>query len=146
MNLFGIIVVVIFWLDGCSIRYGIYCILYTEVLPTNHFIRANQPTRRFLLGPSFLHLGSGFGNLGSLSVANSLFGWQLRAAVGQLTTLQKEDFLTRLFVPYVIKLMKQYSIPWLLLFSQGRFGQLSFMCWACFPLHGCTEARGFSFF
>jgi len=58
-----------------------------------------------------LHLGSGFGNLGPLSVANSLFGWPLRAAVGQLTALQKEDFLTRLFTLYVIKLMKQYSIP-----------------------------------
>ena len=57
-------------------------------------IQANQPTGHFLLGPSFLHLGSGFGNLGALSVANSLFGWQLRAAVGQLTALQKEDFLT----------------------------------------------------
>ena len=72
-------------------------------------IRANQPTRRFLLGPSFLHLGSGFGNLGPLSVANSLFGWQLRASVGLLTALQKEDFLTRLFVPYVVNRMKQYS-------------------------------------
>jgi hypothetical protein len=50
----------------------------------------------------FLHLVSGFGNLGPLSVANSLFGRQLRAAVGQ-----KEDFLTRLFALYVIKLMKQ---------------------------------------
>jgi hypothetical protein len=89
----------------------------------------------FLLGPQFLHLGSGFGNLEPLSVANSLFGWQLRAPVGQLIALQKEGFLTRLFVNYVIKLMKQHSIPWLLVFSQGRFGQLSFMCWACSPLH-----------
>jgi len=85
-----------------------------------------------ILGPSLLQI--------------LLFGWQLRATVGQLTALQKEDFLTRLFVPYATKLMKQYSIPWLLVFSQSRFGQLSFMCWACFPLHGCTEARGFSFF
>jgi len=74
-----------------------------------------------ILGPSLLQI--------------LLFGWQLRATVGQLTALQKEDFLTRLFVPYATKLMKQYSIPWLLVFSQSRFGQLSFMCWACFPLH-----------
>jgi hypothetical protein len=38
-------------------------------------IRTNQLMRHFLLGPSFLHLGSGFGNLGHLSIANSLFGW-----------------------------------------------------------------------
>jgi hypothetical protein len=54
-------------------------------------------------------LEAGF-ELGPLSVAKSLFGWQLRASVGLLTALQKEDFLTRLFVPYMVNLMKQYSM------------------------------------
>jgi hypothetical protein len=54
-------------------------------------------------------LEAGF-ELGPLSVANSLFGWQLRVSIGLLTALQKEDFLTRLFVPYMVNLMKQYNI------------------------------------
>jgi hypothetical protein len=63
--------------------------------------------------------------------------------VEQLTALQKEDFLTHLFVPYLTKLMKQYSIPWLLVFLQGRFDSSL----SCIGLASpCTNARGFSFF
>jgi hypothetical protein len=80
----------------------------------------------------------------SPSVANSLFGWQLRAAVGQLTALQKEDFLTRLFVNYVIKLMKQHSIPWLLVFCARQVWTAIFHVLGLLPLAPKLEDSRFS--
>jgi hypothetical protein len=118
-------------------------------------IRTNQLTRHFFTGTIIFALWKRVWKSWA-PLRSKFFIWlALRAAVGQLTALQKEDFLIRLFAPYVIKLMKQYIIPWLLVFRKaGLDSYLScvgllplapkledsrFSSWWCKTIKGCSN-------